>query len=248
MFKIIKKWNHRRLQKRHEKDRLTQISQQLHWLQQAFVDNGMSKLKLQIEVLGCPKKYEYLLFSIRPSDVVIDGGANLGLFSDLMLNLGAKVYTFEPNPALTYHLKKKYEGNINIKLIEAAISTKEDNLVFTMPCSGSFIEQSQGGTLDCDLEMTSSISYPVKSINFCKFIDSVLEENKIEKIKFIKMDIEGAEFDVLNQILDNDYFDKFEHLVCETHERFFKDGTEKLASIKAKMALKNVTNIYLDWI
>lgn len=256
MIELIRNWNRKRLESRHHHNKLISkleskidaLTKQVHWLQQAFLDNGLSNLKLRVEVLNCPKHYEYLLFSIRPGDIVIDGGANLGLFSDLMLELGAKVFAFEPNPALTYHLNKKYLNNENLTLFQKAISVKDENLVFSMPMNSSFIEQSQGGSFVFDLSNQAKFDYHVKAIDFCKFIDSLLEETQQEKVKLIKLDIEGAEFEVLNQIIDQEAYKKFDCLLVETHERFFEDGQQKLSLIKEKMEKKNITNIRLDWI
>ena len=248
MLGFIKDWNHKRLKKRHAiENRIRELQRQIHWLSQAFVDTGLSTLKLRTEVLRCPEQYEYILFSIRPGDLVIDGGANLGLFSDLMLQLGARVYAFEPNPSLTYHLARKYARNENLVLIEKAISTKESLLTFEMPCGGSFVEQSQGGGISVHLN-SRTIDYQVKSVDFCDFLDGVLVKTKKEKIKLIKLDIEGAEFDVLNEIIDRGYFNKFDCLLCETHERAFSDGESMLANVKKKILDKNITNIYLDWV
>ncbi|MDO4937836.1 MAG: FkbM family methyltransferase, partial [Sutterellaceae bacterium] len=64
----------------------------------------------------------------------------------------------------------------------------------------------------------------------------------------VKLDIEGAEFDVLNKLIDSNLCDAFDHLVCETHERFFKDGDKRMVELNQKLKDRNIKNVYLDWI
>ena len=55
------------------------------------------------------------------------------------------------------------------------------------------------------------------------------------KIDIIKMDIEGAEYEILDSILDSSI--KVDQFLIEFHERFSVDGKDK--SIKAIKKLKN---------
>lgn len=64
----------------------------------------------------------------------------------------------------------------------------------------------------------------------------------------IKLDIEGAEFDILNDLIDQKLYKKIEYIMVETHERFFNDGIQKINLLKEKIRKNNITNIFLDWI
>ena len=63
----------------------------------------------------------------------------------------------------------------------------------------------------------------------------------------IKLDIEGAEFDVINQLIDKKLSSSFDYMVCETHERLFSDGEAKLTALKKRLKEQNIYNIFLDW-
>jgi len=231
------------------------IDERTRWLSQAFLDKGgLSLLKLYFVTLGVNKKYEKFFLTIKSGDTVIDGGANLGIFSDMALSLGAKVYTFEPNPILFHFLKKKYEkrGSNEILLYDCAISSEDKvtSISIGVDDNCSYIDASQGGSISQDNQFIKkcdySVDYLVSCIDFCKFLSQVYKETG-KKIKLVKLDIEGEEFEVIDRIIESKSYELFELLVCETHQRYFTDGEVKLRELKEKLVQHNITNIDLDW-
>lgn len=83
-------------------------------------------------------------------------------------------------------------------------------------------------------------------VDFCEFMQELLKKHG--KINFIKLDIEGAEFDVLDALIDKNLHQNIEYIMVETHERFFKNPKEKIEKLRAKILKHNITNIYLDWV
>ena len=71
---------------------------------------------------------------------------------------------------------------------------------------------------------------------------------KHKKIYLVKLDIEWAEFDVLNDIIDEWLYNCIKYIVVETHERFFKDWNNILLRLKKRIEDNWIENIYLDWI
>ncbi len=71
---------------------------------------------------------------------------------------------------------------------------------------------------------------------------------KHKKITLIKIDIEGAEFDVLDALIEQKLYENIEYIMVETHERFFENPSQKINTLKEKITQNNITNIFLDWI
>jgi FkbM family methyltransferase len=147
-------------------------------------------------------KYEY---GIRSKDVkkcrtVIDIGAHIGLFSVFcgMLNPQCKIFCFE--------IDKDNFG----KLEENIKNCKVKNVIpfnWAVTDKSGVIDYYAGG--DCSEFSTTQISFPnnrkpivdeglnpagkVKSIT----LNEVIEENNIDSVDFLKLDCEGAEFEIL---------------------------------------------------
>lgn len=131
--------------------------------------------------------YEYAETKIKKDDVVFDCGANVGSFSAIALSKGCEVHSFEPINNTFSILKQNLNHFSSRKkfLNDFGISSC-DNLV------DFYIKQSH-----------ESNSYVLKDKSIYKkqfkvtSIDKYVEENKIEKVDFIKADVEGAERDLL---------------------------------------------------
>ena len=128
---------------------------------------------------------------VKSSDVVIDVGANIGLFSlilsDLVGDIG-KVYSFEPIPMLHRKLVNNIRINNvnNIETIEKGIGNSESEIEI-------FMNPEQSGLSSAVVKPSGKfISQKIKLTSLDNFFSS-----RKEKISFIKIDTEGYEPQVL---------------------------------------------------
>ena len=63
-------------------------------------------------------------------------------------------------------------------------------------------------------------------IDFCDFVKGLVQKHG--KINFIKLDIEGAEFEVLDSLIEQNLHENIEYLMVETHERIFDNPKAKI--------------------
>ena len=137
-------------------------------------------------------------FQVQMDDIVIDAGANVGLFS---LTIGNKspriIYSFEPQPDIFGTLEanisnlKRFLPNFNCKTFNKAISSTNEKFMSL-------------GLFDLS---TTEIREKENEAHGIKFKDFLKDEN-ISYIDFLKLDCEGGEWDILNEenanfILDN---------------------------------------------
>lgn len=136
--------------------------------------------------------YERDGVSIQPGDTVLDVGGHLGTFTAVALASGAaKVVVFEPDPSNIACFKKSFASEIqagSVVLIEAAAWETETELTFELN------DNSARGKIDDvgDLSFTETgvgAELKVQAVT----IDAVAERLGLERIDFIKMDIEGSE-------------------------------------------------------
>jgi FkbM family methyltransferase len=125
--------------------------------------------------------------TVKKSDIVIDAGAWIGDFSAYAASKDAEVYAFEPTEDTFSWLKQTVELNKPHKIypIQKGLGDSECSLPIYI------IKGNSGGNTLMKRE-----SLPSEIINITT-LDSFVSENKIQKIDFIKADIEGSERDML---------------------------------------------------
>ena len=123
---------------------------------------------------------------IRPGDVVLDAGANVGVFTRKALWAGAfKVIAIEPGPENLECLRQNFAAEIaqgRVILYPKGIWDKDEVLRLrvdpTNSARDSFVRP---------IENAQIIEVPLTTI------DKMVNELRLPRVDFIKMDIEGAE-------------------------------------------------------
>lgn len=145
-----------------------------------------------------PRTFKILDYFIGRDDIVIDIGAWIGAVSLFAAHLASEVYAIEPDPIVFPFLEKNVHENpflkLKIKCCKLAISDKNEELTLYARkqygvSSSSLLPRIRDGLC----------TEKVNGITLKEFIDS----EKINKIDFIKMDIEGGEFDLIPSITDD---------------------------------------------
>lgn len=137
---------------------------------------------------------------IKKGDVVIDIGANLGYYSILFaqwVGSAGKVYAVEPIRIYNKIFNEKAKKYNNILLYPYALGAKEEtiDLVFSSP--GGYL--STGLPHVYSLEKDGNIENQSFRFEAQMKIPSLLFKN-LEKIDYIKCDIEGFEYIVLSDM------------------------------------------------
>ena len=152
------------------------------------------------------------LFEVEEGDVVVDLGASLGPFTYSILPKNPKqCFVVEP---LSYHIDilNKNVGQKNVKIIQGAISDKKK------------------------LEITwDNITETSPTFTFKEFLD----DNKINKIDFLKCDCEGGEYDVF-QPSNIQFLKTIPKIVVEFHLR----NDENFHQCKFRWFRDNILNMF----
>ena len=87
--------------------------------------------------------------------------------------------------------------------------------------------------------------------NIIKF-DHLTPEHESNKSKLsknlVKIDIEGAEIEVINHIIDTGTINKIRKLICEVHDKKYKFLSENTGLLRKKIKDLNLDKkINLDW-
>lgn len=119
---------------------------------------------------------------LRKGDIVVDCGANIGLFSAIASAKGCRCYSFEPSEfVINNYLSVTQKYNKDIHIVNAALGDKAGEAHFAYNA-----EQIESGRISDSGESVKVLT-----------LDGWVKENGIERIDFIKADIEGAEREML---------------------------------------------------
>ena len=123
-----------------------------------------------------------LRFSARPRSSWTSG-PNFGVFTVILSRLApqAKIFAFEPNPATASALRANLKRNDveNATIIESAVGSEDRTIRFTNtsdPATNRIVQSDASG-----------IEVPICTLDtFCR-------NNGIDRVDFLKIDVEGAE-------------------------------------------------------
>jgi FkbM family methyltransferase len=183
-------------------------------------------------------------------DIIIDCGANVGDISVPFAAGGATVIAFEPNTTAYQVLTERLNGYNNVKCYNSAVSTYNGtaNLYLHEHASSDPVAYSSGCSLQAEKTNVNVEDYEeVKVVDLCEAIGKIKKVFN-RNIHILKIDIEGAECELMEKLMDEDILREIPNVFVETHEKknpAFVDATKKMIERAAKEGL---TNINFNWI
>lgn len=125
---------------------------------------------------------------LKPNDIVIDIGGHIGSFSVYAASMGATVITYEPVTASFELLQQNVEINgFPVDINKMAVTDKEGGRMI-------YIRRFNYGGSNLyhphmDLDLQEMIQ--------CTTLDKIYQDKEIDHCDFLKLDCEGAEFDII---------------------------------------------------
>lgn len=187
---------------------------------------------------------------LKPGDLVMDLGANMGVVTQSLAATGADVIAYEPDPFAFATLQQKFADFPNVTLVNAAVGVGAGTV--RLMRADNFGENPQGASVKSTIleggrriDAENAIDVPL--VDFPSLVqETVLARGEIA---FVKMDIEGAELEILERMVSDALFTNIRCLVAETHERKFKDLRERYKALRDAVAEHYPSGkINLDWI
>jgi FkbM family methyltransferase len=127
------------------------------------------------------------------SPVILDIGANIGLYTEAVLKItpNASVYAFEPSSAACKKLEERFTGNSQVIIIPLALGEQNKNATLWSDAAGSGLASLTKRRLD-HFDINFSYSEEVEMTT----LDEWIEESQVIP-DLIKLDVEGHELNVL---------------------------------------------------
>lgn len=176
-------------------------------------DKGLSR-DLIIEGIREPSSVKVLWRELKRDMHVLDCGANLGYYllmeAKILKGGKGKLYAVEPNPDAVKYIKKnlKVNGYKGVKVMNLAMSDKQGSAPFYIARGWNCSRFVKGDP--SDIVKTKQMK-----------IDTIDHVFKGKKVDFIRMDVEGYEFNILKGAVQTIEDNPGISIFFEYHAQFF---------------------------
>ena len=141
-------------------------------------------------------------------------GEDITFDLDFIKKVGANVHAFDPTPKSLEFIKNQILPQ-QLIIHEYALSDYDGELTLYPPKNSNHVSYS---TIS-KYEMDCGSKFPVRKLS------TIMNQLQHDKIDLLKMDIEGAEYDVIENLITSNI--KPCQLLIEFHHRFLSFGIEK---------------------
>ncbi len=143
-------------------------------------------------------------YPLTSESVVFDLGGYKGEWAQQIYDrYKCHIHVFEPVPALAVAMKTHFSTLTDkIHIYDFGLSNKDTTLKLSYSDDGSSFYQSSSTIIDANV----------------KSIIGFLKDNHIHKIDLIKLNIEGDEYAVLNELLDHNFIDNITDIQVQFHD------------------------------
>jgi FkbM family methyltransferase len=152
-------------------------------------------------------------------------GEDISFDRDIIKNHHCNVFGFDPTPKSIKWVQAQHDIPQSFKFYQYGIGVKSGVTNFFLPkvsehVSGSIINQ-------VNVDDKNSVEVEIKSL------EDIISQLGHQRISVLKMDIEGAEYDVIESILKCQV--AIDQILIEFHERFFADGKNRTSNVITMM-------------
>ena len=176
----------------------------------------------------------------------IDLGANVGKYTKKMASVAKRVIAFEPDPWACAELRANIADLDNVIIENAAAGACEKKALLYRHArfdSDPALYSEASSVIADKRNLTEEDAVEVRQIDFIRYIEGLDEE-----IGVLKIDIEGAEVDLLESMLDRpDILARIDNIFAETHESAIPAHKPRVNALYEKARSIERPYINLSW-
>ncbi len=207
---------------------------------------------LEVRTAYCDGLVEGIASGLTPDDVVCDLGANMGKVTEVLARSGATVHAFDPDPYCVEQLRKRFADSPNVVIHPVAAGASAGTVELRRargfeedPEAFSVSSTTTPGGWRSDPDPEKVMSVPM--IAFQDFAADLLTRHA--RIAFVKMDIEGAELDLLPAMDAAGLLGRIGLTVAELHPVQYEYLRPRFEALREDLSAKYPkTRLNLDWI
>ena len=185
------------------------------------------------------RMFRFYMDPLPRGGVFVDLGANFGRVTERALEYCNTSYAFEPDPAALAMLRTRYQGDPRVVIVPKAIGGSARTTRFFREPGGN----SEASSLIEYFAHHRGEAVEVEVVDIVAFLRSL--EGPITAVK---MDIEGAEAECLEALIEAGLYKQIGVILVETHEHISPDVARRLTAIRLRVQQDTILNIVLDFV
>ncbi len=176
----------------------------------------------------------------------IDLGANVGDYTRMMASVAKQIIAFEPDPWTFDILQANVADLQNVKLEKVAAGTHEGRVLLYRHVrfrDEPALHSGSSSLIASKTNVAEQDAVEVRQIDFIAYL-----ERLNEGIGTLKVDIEGAEVDLLEALLDRpEIMKRIDYIFVETHERRIPGHGPRVKLLRDRVQKIQRPRINLYW-
>lgn len=192
-------------------------------VQRWFSDGGDYELRLD--------------YDLNEQSIVFDLGGYKGWFAEnIDKKFQSKIYVFEPSISLYREMCDKFKTKFNIKLLNYGLSDVNGDLELVKNGDASYLSEYGNTSNPKDTEI-------VKIKSFFETYNNL----GVDNIDLLKINVEGAEYAIMNDIFENNLQSKIKNFQIQFHH-VSSECNDNLISIRNKLSKTHTQKWNYEWV
>jgi len=151
---------------------------------------------------GGDNKFRYN-YHLNEKSLVFDCGGYKGEWSEKIYNLySCNIFIFEPIKKYYNIIEEKFKNNNKVKVFNFGLSDMDKSIKITLSDDGSSIYINSG----------------IKELIELRGISNFINDNEVRNINLLKLNVEGEEYNILDDIIKNGLTDIVDNYQIQFHE------------------------------
>ena len=178
--------------------------------------------------------------------VCVDLGAHFGKYTRQMARKAEEVIAFEPDPWNFEKLQANVGSLDNVRLENAAVGVGDglvplyrDREYHLDPVTHSYATS----TVATKMNLIEETAIEVRQVDFVRYLEELDED-----IGVLKIDIEGAEVELLEALFDRPgLLERVDYIFVETHEAYIPGQEPRVKSLRDRARQLRHSRVDFDW-
>jgi len=189
-------------------------------------------------------RFRNLVRSLPNGALAIDCGANVGDVTGVLVRDGLCVIAFEPDPLAFERLQGRFGKHPRVTLYQKAVGASAGTLQLyrTPQANAGDISHTISSTLFPHDIVEAAEGVTVEVVDLPAFLRSL-----DEPVALLKLDVEGAETEIVQALLDGGH-EHLQHVLVETHERLIPELADQTRALRERVRREGLSKFDLDWL